>query len=166
MIKFDEVTWYSKLLAALFIFGIVPSLSFCIGRQYEMLVSESVTQPAPVAIERIDDEYKPYTECDDVMTQQGMNQCAYAEYSKNDMEMNNLYKKVIELDKEKFEGLFGAKFELSQNTWLSYRDIECEAQSSFFEGGSIAPLEEYDCRATLTRERISQLSGWLQTLEI
>ncbi len=35
MIKFNEVTWYSKLAAIIFFIGIVPTLTFYIGTQYQ-----------------------------------------------------------------------------------------------------------------------------------
>ena len=35
MIKFNEVTWYSKLAAIVFFIGVLPSLTFYIGTQYE-----------------------------------------------------------------------------------------------------------------------------------
>ena len=38
-IKFNEVTWYSRLLSIVIIFGAVPILVFFIGREYEKTVS-------------------------------------------------------------------------------------------------------------------------------
>ncbi len=35
MIKFNEVTWYSKLAAVIFFIGVLPVITFCIGVQYE-----------------------------------------------------------------------------------------------------------------------------------
>lgn len=35
MIKFNEVTWYSKLATLIFIFGVFPILIFIIGSRYE-----------------------------------------------------------------------------------------------------------------------------------
>jgi hypothetical protein len=40
VIKFNKVTWYSKLLAAIFIFGAFPILVFAIGRKYEQVMQE------------------------------------------------------------------------------------------------------------------------------
>lgn len=34
-IEFNRVTWYSKLLAFIFIFGVMPYIAFCIGVSYE-----------------------------------------------------------------------------------------------------------------------------------
>lgn len=35
MIKFNEVTWYSKLAALIFFIVVLPALTFYIGVQYE-----------------------------------------------------------------------------------------------------------------------------------
>lgn len=34
IIQFNEVTWYSKLLAAIVVFGVIPTLAFYIGSEY------------------------------------------------------------------------------------------------------------------------------------
>jgi len=39
MIKWNEVTWYSKLLAIIFFIGVLPTLSFYIGGQYQNIKS-------------------------------------------------------------------------------------------------------------------------------
>lgn len=37
MIKWNEVTWYSKLMSAVFILGVLPCVAFYIGIQYQLL---------------------------------------------------------------------------------------------------------------------------------
>ncbi len=37
-LKWNEVTWYSKLIAIIFLFAIYPALAFYIGTQYELAV--------------------------------------------------------------------------------------------------------------------------------
>ncbi len=37
MIKLNEVTWYSKLMWIIFALGVIPTLCFCIGVQYEQV---------------------------------------------------------------------------------------------------------------------------------
>jgi hypothetical protein len=50
MLRWNEVTWYSKLGAAIVIFGALPALSFYIGVQYDQVMNlrESVSNVAPV----------------------------------------------------------------------------------------------------------------------
>ncbi len=38
MIEWNRVTWYSKLLAAIFLLGVFPALTFYIGTQYERVL--------------------------------------------------------------------------------------------------------------------------------
>lgn len=45
MVKFNEVTWYSKLAAIIFFLGVFPLLTFCIGVQYEKTVTTITTSP-------------------------------------------------------------------------------------------------------------------------
>ena len=46
MIKWYEVTWYSKLGAALVLFGVLPVLSFHVGKEYEktLQINDSVVE--------------------------------------------------------------------------------------------------------------------------
>ena len=46
MIKFNEVTWYSKLAAIVFFIGALPALTFYIGTEYEK--TKEVTMPLTV----------------------------------------------------------------------------------------------------------------------
>lgn len=54
MIRFNEVTWYSKLGAAILLFGVLPSLSFYIGMRYEQ------TQQSLEPIEMIEMDREAY----------------------------------------------------------------------------------------------------------
>lgn len=47
MIKFNEVTWYSKLAAIIFFLAVLPILCFYIGVQYE--VAKEINIPVPLA---------------------------------------------------------------------------------------------------------------------
>lgn len=49
-IKWNEVTWYSKLAAVIFFIGVLPILTFCIGAQYEKAKSEYVIVSPQVEI--------------------------------------------------------------------------------------------------------------------
>ncbi len=48
MIKFNEVTWYSKLAAIIFFIGVLPALTFYIGIQYEK--TQEVARQIPQTI--------------------------------------------------------------------------------------------------------------------
>lgn len=51
MIKFNEVTWYSKLAAIIFFIGILPILTFYIGTQYES--TKSIAEESVIATSSI-----------------------------------------------------------------------------------------------------------------
>ncbi len=57
MIKFNEVTWYSKLATIIFFIGIWPVLTFYIGIQYEkalqISLNETTLEVTPVRTEEI-----------------------------------------------------------------------------------------------------------------
>lgn len=44
MIQWNEATWYSRWSAIILFLVIVPMLCFCVGRQYEAIVSEKTPQ--------------------------------------------------------------------------------------------------------------------------
>ncbi len=43
-IKWNEITWYSKLIAIIFFLGIFPTLTFYIGTQYKEVTQEANTE--------------------------------------------------------------------------------------------------------------------------
>lgn len=49
-IKWNEVTWYSRLAAIIVCFAVIPAISFYIGEQYESAMTSAVplSMPAPV----------------------------------------------------------------------------------------------------------------------
>lgn len=59
MIKFNEITWYSKLLAAIVILGGFPVLAFYIGVEFQKTISIHVSNVPPVQVQvHIPDESK------------------------------------------------------------------------------------------------------------
>jgi uncharacterized protein YecT (DUF1311 family) len=56
------------------------------------------------------------------------------------------------------------KLRAAERLWLRYRQANCEAEASVYEGGTIQPLIELRCVARLTRERAAELKAQSQTL--
>lgn len=50
MIKWNEVTWYSRLGAIILFIGVVPVLSFCIGVEYESVLASQEQNKAIVSV--------------------------------------------------------------------------------------------------------------------
>lgn len=57
-LKFNVVTWYSKLLSIIFFIAVLPVLTFYIGTEYQLTVSsqnvDSIFDPAPLMIAKKD----------------------------------------------------------------------------------------------------------------
>jgi uncharacterized protein YecT (DUF1311 family) len=160
-IVFNKVTWYSKSLALIVVFIILPALTFCIGRQYEA-VSElqdgnnsQETYAEPADPDGYDEEDYLTMNCGDLMYQQAMNQCSAMQRQAAKEKMEGIYKQLIDANFEK-EGI-----QASQNKWQAYADYECDLQGNMVEGGSLEPLIQNECMKKLTEDRIFQLKAWL-----
>jgi uncharacterized protein YecT (DUF1311 family) len=164
MIKFNEVTWYSKLLAAVVIFGVLPMIAFCIGRQYQEVIAlravpvqdmiAHTNNVTPVTDISGDMQITADTDCGQFIYQQAMNACSAEVLSINEARMNDLYKKV-------YESGIVVEIEVLQKSWRIYSDNECEAQGSIVERGSLEPLVENSCKNAMVLDRIEVLKQWI-----
>lgn len=126
-------------------------------------MNEIVALPA-LSSQPIENNADAADPCADLTQQQSMNQCAYDEFKKVDEELNKLYSRVTE--SEQFKSDIGPKIAASQKSWTEYRKLECEAEGSHYEGGSLEPLIVSDCMTMLTKERIGVLNTWLESFSI
>lgn len=98
------------------------------------------------------------SECSSEATQLDMNQCALAAFTKADAEMNRRYKQQmshLDTDGKK-------RLQASQRAWLQYRDSACLYETGpREESGSIWPMQNSLCQATLTRQRNEVLKTYL-----
>ena len=110
-------------------------------------------------------------DCDDsaapaTQTQMGMNYCSYQDYQKADRALNLIWPQV----KAKMQALDNSTREWmpeqangeenlikAQRAWIDYRDGHCTAEGAEYAGGSIRPLIENTCLASLTRHRTEEL---------
>lgn len=88
-----------------------------------------------------------------------MNRESEASFSKADAELNRVYAKVIAtLDDEG-----RVKLKAAQRAWVAFRDAQAEFQmDSEARGGSMAPMIYSGVRASLTKDRITQLKEMLE----
>lgn len=101
--------------------------------------------------------------CDDVTTQAGMNDCAYADWQTQDALLNDAYADAMALLKQwdadlptELQG--GAvKLREGQRAWITYRDAACAVEGYAMRGGSAEPLLVYGCMARLTESRAKDL---------
>lgn len=95
-------------------------------------------------------------DCDAAMLQREMNICAYQDYQAADAALNAMYQQSMARAKEYGNGSDDA-LRAAQRAWIPYRDAACAAESQLFEGGSMQPLIEHSCMASLTERRTEDM---------
>lgn len=103
-------------------------------------------------------------DCENAMTQRDMNICSYEDYMAADRALNDTYTWALARTEDWGLGTtedwgLGTKEALraAQRTWIAYRDAACNAEGQLYEGGSIRPLIENTCKATLTTRRTQDM---------
>ncbi len=103
---------------------------------------------------------------EDDVTQMKMNFCASEQFEAEDANLNTVW---AELKSAMENGEAGYDFELSfkpllagQKAWIIYRDKQCEAEGTAFEGGTAQPQIVADCLARMTQARSSELSRMME----
>ncbi len=100
--------------------------------------------------------------CLSAQTQSEMNNEAYKNYEKADLEMNKVYKKLLNgLNKTEKEMLIK-----TQKDWLKFRDSNCEFEAEENEGGSIKPMVWAMCLEEKTKTRIKDLKASINSRNI
>ena len=93
-----------------------------------------------------------------------MNECASAEASRADKELNQVYVEV--LAKAASVPKSAAKVKAAEQAWITFRDAYIEAtypaKDKATEYGSMYPLEVELLRAKLTRQQIAALKDMLK----
>ena len=117
----------------------------------------------------------PQWNCANPQAQQEMNYCAGQDFERADAELNTAYRAAIaeaqQADREYrlLDAEAGGRptnepgWEVSlreaERAWVSFRDAHCRLESYEARGGSMQPMLEAGCRATLTRARTAELRG-------
>ena len=117
----------------------------------------------------------PQWNCDNPQAQQEMNYCAAEDFRRADTELNAAYRTAIaeaqQADREyrlldaeaggrpTAEPGWEASLREAQRAWVTFRDANCRLQSFEARGGSMQPMLDAGCRATLTRARTAELRG-------
>jgi uncharacterized protein YecT (DUF1311 family) len=107
------------------------------------------------------------------ISQRQMDDCAAFEHKRADAHLNKVYRKAVQymtndlaraqkqgdLKQIKYEETAIASLKEAERTWMSYRDIQCEAAWQQYEGGSMAPMIYSQCLTTLTEHRTADLKS-------
>lgn len=92
--------------------------------------------------------------CADAQTTVEMRNCAGKEYKKADAELNTVYKQLMATLSGKEHQ---AALRSAQQSWLKYRDANCEFEAFLNRGGTIYPVVYTSCLTTMTRARTKEL---------
>jgi uncharacterized protein YecT (DUF1311 family) len=93
--------------------------------------------------------------CGDETTQSAMNACFGRQARQDQATLDALLKELSGvLEKSEFTRLTAV-----QKAWTGYRDMHCQWQASFFEGGSIQPMERSTCLSSVIWNRIDELKS-------
>lgn len=97
-------------------------------------------------------------------TQMEMNACASEEAARADVELNEVYRKVLAQAGKEEEAI--AKIKAAERAWITYRDAYMDAmypaKNKQAEYGSIYPMEADLLRAKLTQRQVTALKELLQ----
>lgn len=107
------------------------------------------------------------------ISQRQMDDCAAFEYTQADSHLSNVYRKAVQYMTDdlaqaqmrgdqkqiKYEETAIASLKEAERTWISYRDIQCEAAAQQYEGGSMAPMIYSQCLTTVTVHRTADLKS-------
>jgi len=91
----------------------------------------------------------------------GMRDCLNSQFKTADQELNAIYQKLLKSDLEVPQRKALIKAELD---WIKFRDSQCALEGSFFEGGTIEPIEQESCTVNLTKERTKQLKALIKRM--
>lgn len=101
-----------------------------------------------------------------------MNDCSSEEYQKADAKLNVVYKHLLakldpksrsETAKDAQERTYlttaTTKLKASENAWIKYRDLHCDAAAQLYEGGTVKPLMWASCMRDTTEDRIKEIKN-------
>jgi uncharacterized protein YecT (DUF1311 family) len=89
-------------------------------------------------------------------TQAEMNEFSARDFKEIEIKMNQIFEKIISSLEERIE--LKQSMEKAQEAWLKYREVQANANSKTYEGGSIYPLVYYTNMSKLTISRINELN--------
>lgn len=99
-----------------------------------------------------------FANCKSPQTQMEMNECTAAELAQTTREIGKTYQQLLAaLNPDQ-----RARVRAVQLQWIKFKDLNCEFESSYMEGGSAQPMLRDSCLAEATRSRNKELKEWLK----
>lgn len=159
-IEWNKVTWYSKVLSAVILLGILPFIILQFGIKYgEARGSQSsaITIAAPpIPPSRIT--------CNFSDSSAEQNACVQNYLVKANAELAKLYSLVehgATINSTLRSPTMRAAFQRSQAAWSDFKDKECVAEASVYTDANSKVWTSLNCQYNLTYQRIQMLSDWL-----
>ncbi len=186
LIKWNQVTWYSRLLALVLFLGVVPMVAFYIGIQYQLTLQSTVsdsrvasTMPAiaqksdqslnttqddpqafKYAISKMESGFsfeKPFKSCGDIDGQQPMNECFGHEEEFYSNKLTDVYTKVS-------QQVTPAELKSIQDSFSNLEITVCsDISGGQYAGGSIAGSVIANCESYFKLEEIKILQDQVLT---
>lgn len=101
------------------------------------------------------------SDCEASETNEEMAQCLNSSYETADYDLNYAYDELISaLEDSPAAG----QLQEAQRAWIDFRDLACEAEAAYFEGGSAMRLVRLDCLARVTWSRVADLNVLLELI--
>ena len=102
-------------------------------------------------------------DCANATDQRSMDECASNSFKAANVELNAVYKEIIQRLKDNANGK--TLLVTAQRSWLAFRDSECKFTASGVSGGSVYPMIYAYCLAGLTTTRTKDLKEYLKCVE-
>jgi uncharacterized protein YecT (DUF1311 family) len=100
--------------------------------------------------------------CENAQTTVEMRNCAGKEYQKADAELNRAYQQLMS---RLADDGYKAALKTAQQSWIKYRDANCEFEAYLNRGGTIYPVVYTGCLSAMTTARTKELRVRLEQQE-
>jgi uncharacterized protein YecT (DUF1311 family) len=100
----------------------------------------------------------PGGSCDSARTTMELNRCSQEEYEARDRLLNQTYQEVLRQLNTDYQQPTREKLIKAQRLWVQFRDADCAAQESLYDGGTVHTVVYLQCLRDLTSQRIKDLA--------
>src|SRR5258707_4440869 len=91
--------------------------------------------------------------CANVVVTTELTHCLFDARLRADIKLESVYKEIL----GRLEGAEATSLTKAQRLWFQYRDANCSAERSLYEGGTAKAPVYYACLESMTRERTREL---------
>lgn len=97
-------------------------------------------------------------DCKNPQSQLALNTCAARDYEREDARLNRNYRELVaKLDAER-----KSQLKEVQLAWIKFRDLQCEYDSTQYQGGTIYSLVHSACLLQMTKQRNKDLKAMIE----